>query len=83
MSYFFFPLSVTFFIFMSTLFDAISSDIDMVLWIKPSPNEFVFGDFNVLYKARLTYSGDTDRLGEFCYKFYNFYNYLKWPYSYG
>ena len=30
---------------------------------------FVFGDFNVHHKDRLTYSGGTDRPGELCYNF--------------
>ena len=49
------------------VFDAISSIIDEVLSINPSANVFVFRDFNVFYKDWLTYSGGTDRTGEFCY----------------
>ena len=45
-----------------TVFDSISCNIDEVLWIKPSANVFVFGDFNVHHKDWLTYSGGTDRL---------------------
>ena len=68
MSYFFFlyrsPSSA-----LCTVFDSISSNIDEVLLINPSPNVFVFGDFNVHHKDRLTYSGGTDRPGELCYNF--------------
>ena len=32
------------------VFDSISFNIDWVLSIKPSPNAFVFGDFNVHHK---------------------------------
>ena len=52
-----------------TVFDSISSDIDEVLWINPSANVFVFGDFNGHHKDCLTYSGGTDRPGELCYNF--------------
>ena len=34
-----------------------------------SANVFVFGDFNVHHKDRLTYSGRTDRSDELCYNF--------------
>ena len=44
------------------VFDSVSCNIDEVLWIKPSANVFVFGDFNVHHKDWLTYSGGTDRL---------------------
>ena len=68
MSYFFFlyrsPSSS-----LCTVFDSISSNIDEVLSINPSANVFVFGDFNVHHKDWLTYSGGTDRPGEFCYNF--------------
>ena len=37
--------------------------------ICPFKNVFVFGDFNVHHKDRLTYSGGTDRPGELCYNF--------------
>ena len=60
-----------------TVFDSISSNIDVVLSINPSANMFVFGDFNVHHKDWLTYSGGTDRSGELCY------NYLKRSYSDG
>ena len=40
-----------------------------VLLINPSPNVFVFAHFNVHHKDWLTYSGGTDRPGEFCYNF--------------
>ena len=49
-----------------TVFDSISSYIDEVLWINPSANVFVFGDFNVHDKDWLAYSGGTDRPGELC-----------------
>ena len=52
-----------------TAFDSISSNIDEVLSINPSANVFVFGDFNVLHKDWLTYSGGTDRPSELCYNF--------------
>ena len=51
------------------VFDSISFNIDEVLSIKPSTNMFIFGDFNVHHKDRLTYSGGTDRPGEVCYNF--------------
>ena len=50
------------------VFDSISSNIDEVLSINPSA-VFFFGDFNVHHKNWLTYSGGTDRPGEFCYNF--------------
>ena len=66
MSYFFFlyqsPSSS-----LCTVFDSISSNIDEVLSINPAAN--VFGDFNVHHIDWLTYSGGTDRLGEFCYNY--------------
>ena len=37
--------------------------------MNPSANVFVFGDFNVHYKDRLTYSGETDKTGKLCYIF--------------
>ena len=52
-----------------TVFDPISSNIDEVLWINQSANVFVFGDFNVLQKDWLTYSGGTDRPDELFYNF--------------
>ena len=51
------------------VFDSVSSNIDEVLSINPSPNVFVFGDFNVHDKDCLTYSGGTDRPGELSYSF--------------
>ena len=51
------------------VFDPISSNIDEVLSINPSANVFVFGDFKVHHKDWLTYSGGTDRPGEFRYNF--------------
>ena len=51
------------------IFDSISSNIDEVLLVNPASNVFVFGDFNVHHNDRLTYSGGTDRSGEFCYNF--------------
>ena len=50
-------------------FDSILSNIDEVLWINPSADVFVFGNFNVHHKDWLTYSGGTDRPGELCYNF--------------
>ena len=47
-----------------TVFDSIWSNIDKILSINPSANEFVFGDFNVHHEDWLTYSGGTDRPGE-------------------
>ena len=47
-----------------TVFDSFSSNIDEVLLINPSANEFVFGDMNVHHKDWLTYSGGTDKPGE-------------------
>ena len=46
-----------------TVFDAISSNIDEVLSINPSPNVFVFGDCSVHHKNWLTYSGGTEKSG--------------------
>ena len=58
-SYFFFlyqsPSSA-----LCTVFDSISSNIDEVLLINPSANDFVFGDFNVHHKDWLTYSGGAE-----------------------
>ena len=50
-------------------FFSFSSDINKILLINPSANLFVFGDFNIHHKDRLTYSGRTDRPGELCYNF--------------
>ena len=66
-------MSYSFFLYQSpssplcTVFDSISSNIDMFLWINPSANVFVFGYFNVYHKDWLTCSGGTDRPGELCY----------------
>ena len=51
------------------VFEYISYNINEVLSINPSDNMFVFGDFNVHHKDRLTYSCGTDRPGELCYNF--------------
>ena len=56
-----------------TVFDSVSSNIDEILSINTSANEFVFGDCNVHHKDWLTYSGGPERPGELCY--------LKRPYS--
>ena len=53
-----------------TTFYSISSNIYEVLFINPSSNVFVFGDFNVHHKDWLTCSGGTDRSGELCYIFF-------------
>ena len=66
-SYFFF-LYRSPFSYLCTVFDSISSNIDEVLSVNPA-NVFVFGDFNVHHKDRLTYYGGTDRSGELCYSF--------------
>ena len=63
-----FPLSITF-SSLCTSFDSISANIDEILSINPSANVFVLGDFNVLHRDWLTYSGGTDRPGELCYNF--------------
>ena len=71
------PLAVSyiFFLFQSassslcTVFDSISSNIDEVLSINPSANDFIFEDFNVHHKDWLTYSGGTDRPDKLCYNF--------------
>ena len=52
------------------IFDSSSCNPDEVIWINPSANEFVFGDFNVQHKEWLNYSGATDRSGELCYNFF-------------
>ena len=53
------------------VFDSISFNIDWILSINPSPNAFVFGDFNVNHKNSLTYSAGKDQPGELCYNFSN------------
>ena len=63
------PLLITFYHVMQKAFDTISSSVDEILSINPSTNVFVCGDFNVHHKDWLTYSGGTNRPGEFCYDF--------------
>ena len=48
-----------------TVFDSVSSNIDVVLSINPFANVFVFGDFNVHHNVWLTYSGGIDRTSIF------------------
>ena len=67
-SYFFFLYRLPS-LFLCTVFDSISSNIDEVLLIIPSANVFVFGDFNIHHKDWLTCSGGTDRPGQLCYNF--------------
>ena len=50
-----------------TVFDSVPSNIDEVLSINLSAN--MFGKFNVHHKDWFTYSGGTDRSGEFCFNF--------------
>ena len=50
------------------VFDSISPNIDKVLSMNPYADVFAFADFNTHRKGWLTYSGGTDRPGEFCYK---------------
>ena len=52
---------------LSTVFDAISSNMDKVLSVNPSANLFVFGDFNIHHNEWLIYSDRTTRLDELCY----------------
>ena len=52
-----------------TVFDSISSNIDLVLSTNPSANVFVLRDFNVHHKDWLNYSGGTGLPGELCYNF--------------
>ena len=52
-----------------SFFDSISSNIDEVLLINPSANQFVFQDFNIHCKDWFTYSDRTDRTVELCYTF--------------
>ena len=65
-SYFFF-LYQSLSLFLCTVFDSISHNINVVLLISPSADVFVFGYFNVHHKDWGIYSGGTDRPGEFCY----------------
>ena len=52
---------------LSTVFDAISCNIDEVLSNNPSANVFVFGDFNIHHKDWLTFYCGTNGTGELCY----------------
>ena len=54
---------------MSTVFDAISCNIDEVLSINPSANVFVFVDFNVDHEDWLTFPCRIDRPGQLFYNF--------------
>ena len=65
---YFFPLLITFFIFVHGFY-SISSTIDEVLSINPSANVFAIGDFSVHHKDWLTYSSGTDRPGKLCSNF--------------
>ena len=56
-------------LFLCTVFDFISSNIDEVLSINASANVFVFGNLNIHHKDWLIYSGGTDRAVELCYNF--------------
>ena len=67
-------MSYLFFLYQSpsascAVFDSISSSIDEAFLINPSANVFLFGEFDVHQKDRLTYFGGTDRSGELCYNF--------------
>ena len=55
--------------FLRTVFDSISSNIDEVLSINSSANVFFFGNFNVHHEDWFTYSGGTDRSDKLCYNF--------------
>ena len=52
-----------------TVFDSISSNMDEVFLNNPSASVFVFGNFNIHHKDWVTYSGGSNRPGEFCYNF--------------
>ena len=52
-----------------TVFDAVSSNIDEIVWINPSANGFVLEEFSMHFKGWLTYSSWTDRLQKLCYDF--------------
>ena len=58
-SYFFFLYQLPS-LFLCTVFDSISSNIDEVLLINPSANVFDLGDLSVHCKDWLTYFGGTD-----------------------
>ena len=63
------------------VFHAISSNIDEVLSVNPSPNVFVLGDYNDHHKNWLTYSGGTNTPRELCYnldKFKSQMTLLRW-----
>ena len=67
-------VSYLFFLYQSslwicTVFDSISSNIDEDLTINLHANVFLFGDLNVHHKDGLTYSGGTRRSGELCHNF--------------
>ena len=65
-------------LYLCTVFDSISSDLDEVLSMNPSVNAFVFGDFHVHHKNWLTYSGGTYRPSELCYNFSISTTLLRW-----
>ena len=78
---FLFPLMISSLSF-CTVFDSILSNIDEVHSINPSANMFLYGDFNIHHKDRLTYSGGTDRPDELCYNFsisYDFTQMVNFP----
>ena len=50
-----------------TVFDAMSSGIDEVLWTNPSAKVFVLDINSIHHKDWLIYCGGTDRPGESCY----------------
>ena len=54
---------------LSTVFHSVSSKTEEFVWINPSGNVFVLGDFSVYHKDWLNYSGRTGRPGELCYNF--------------
>ena len=68
LSYFPFPLSITFFV-LCTAFESISSNINEGLSVSPSANVLVFRDFTIHHNDWLTYYGRADRPGELCYNF--------------
>ena len=51
------------------VFDALSSNMNELLSIKPSANVFLLEEFNVHHKDWRAYSGETDRSSELCYNF--------------
>ena len=66
--YFLFFLQQFLSLSLTTVFDAISSNIDKVLSINPYVNVFVFGNFNVHLKYWIICSGGTDRHDDLYYK---------------